>query len=102
MGGIVGGQMADLTKEDILKLARLSRLKLSDAEVSEFQKEISEILGYVKMLDKADTKGLNPTYQVTGLKNVARKDELVDYGVSQEDLLKNLPARDKNYIKVRK
>ena len=94
--------MADLTKEDILKLARLSRLKLTDSEVSEFQKEISEILGYVQMLDKVDTKGLKPTYQVTGLKNVSRKDELIDYGVSQEDLLKNLPARDKNYIKVRK
>jgi aspartyl-tRNA(Asn)/glutamyl-tRNA(Gln) amidotransferase subunit C len=94
--------MADLTKEDILKLARLSRLKLTDSEVSEFQKEISEILGYVQMLDKVDTKGLKPTYQVTGLKNVSRKDELIDYGVSQEELLKNLPARDKNYIKVRK
>jgi len=94
--------MADLTKEDILKLARLSRLKLTDAEVTEFQKEISEILGYVQMLDKADTEGLKPTYQVTGLKNVSRKDELVDYGVSQEELLKNVPARDKNYIKVRK
>jgi len=94
--------MAELTNEDILKLARLSRLKLTDAEVAEFQKEISEILGYVQMLDKADTKGLKPTYQVTGLKNVARKDELIDYGVSQDELLKNLPARDKNYIKVRK
>jgi aspartyl-tRNA(Asn)/glutamyl-tRNA(Gln) amidotransferase subunit C len=94
--------MAELTHEDILKLARLSRLKLTDAEAEEFQKEISAILGYVQMLDKVDTAGLKPTYQVTGLKNVARKDEIINYGVSQEDLLKNLPGRDKNYIKVRK
>lgn len=94
--------MADLTREDILKLARLSRLKLTDAEADEFTKEISEILGYVQMLDKADTTGLKPTYQVTGLKNVSRKDELIDYGVSQDELLKNLPDRDKNYIKVKR
>jgi len=94
--------MADLTREDILKLARLSQLKLSDDEVTEFQKEIGEILQYVQMLDKADTAGLKPTYQVTGLKNSTRPDAVIDYGVSQEELLKNLPGRDKNYIKVRK
>ena len=94
--------MADLTRDDILKLARLSRLKLSDEEVAEFQKEISEILGYVKMLDKADTAGLKPTYQVTGLTNATRPDVIVDYGASQEELLKNVPAKDKNYIKVKR
>lgn len=94
--------MADLTRDDILKLARLSRLKLTDAEVTEFQKEISAILGYVQQLDKVDTTGLKPTYQVTGLKNVARKDELIDYGVTQDELLKNVPARDKAYIKVKR
>ena len=94
--------MAELTREDILKLARLSRLKLNDAEVEEFTKEISAILGYVQMLDKVDTTGLKPTYQVTGLSNVSRVDELIDYGISQEDLLKNLPARDGKYIKVKR
>ena len=94
--------MADLTRDDILKLARLSRLKLTDDEVDEFQKEISAILGYVQQLDNVDTTGLKPTYQVTGLKNVSRKDELIDYGVTQDELLKNVPARDKAYIKVKR
>lgn len=94
--------MADLTKEDILKMARLSRLKLTDAEVDEFQKEISEILQYVQMLDKADTSGLKPTYQVTGLKNSTRPDKITDYGVTPEELLKNAPARDKAHIKVKR
>jgi aspartyl-tRNA(Asn)/glutamyl-tRNA(Gln) amidotransferase subunit C len=94
--------MADLTRDDVLKLAKLSRLKLSEDEVNEFQKEISAILGYVQMLDKVDTAGLKPTYQVTGLKNVSRDDVLIDYKITQEELLKNLPDRDGNYIKVKR
>jgi aspartyl-tRNA(Asn)/glutamyl-tRNA(Gln) amidotransferase subunit C len=94
--------MANLTKEDVLKLARLSRLKLSDQEVTDFQKEISEILGYGEMLDKVDTAGLKPTYQVTGLSNVTRNDEVVDYGVTPEELRKNLPNHDGTYIKVKR
>lgn len=94
--------MADLNREDVLKLARLSRLKLTDEEVAVFQKEISEILGYVDMLGKADVGNLKPTYQVTGLSNVSREDVIIDYGLSPEALLKNAPAREKNYIKTKR
>jgi aspartyl-tRNA(Asn)/glutamyl-tRNA(Gln) amidotransferase subunit C len=94
--------MADLSKDDILKLARLSRLKLTDEEVEEFRQEISAILGYVEMLNQTNTKELKPTYQVTGLHNVTRKDEVIDYGPTQEDLLMNLPSREKNYIKTKR
>jgi len=94
--------MADLSTEDVLKLARLSRLKLSDDEVNTFKKEINEILSYVDMLKEVDTKDLKPTYQVTGLENKMRKDEVKDYGVTQEELLKNLPDKDANYIKTKR
>jgi len=94
--------MADLTRDDILKLARLARLKLSDEEVEQFRSEISSILGYVEQLQKVDTKGLEPTYQVTGLKNVMRTDEVNDYGATKEDLLKNAPATEKGHFKVKR
>jgi Asp-tRNA(Asn)/Glu-tRNA(Gln) amidotransferase C subunit len=54
------------------------------------------------MLDNADTEGLKPTYQVTGLKNVSRADVLLDYGYATDELLKNLPAKDGRYIKVKR
>jgi len=94
--------MADLSTEDVLKLARLSRLKLSDDEVDTFKKEINEILSYVDMLKEADTKDLKPTYQVTGLENKMRKDEVKDYGVTQDELLENLPDKDGVYIKTKR
>ncbi|MGZ6005639.1 MAG: Asp-tRNA(Asn)/Glu-tRNA(Gln) amidotransferase subunit GatC [Candidatus Saccharimonadales bacterium] len=94
--------MTKLTRQEVLKLAKLAHLELTEAEISKFQTELSEILDYVAQLQDVDTKGLEPTYQVTGLNNVTRRDEVVDYGVSQADLLKNLPAREGNQIKVKR
>lgn len=94
--------MAKLSREDVLKLARLSRLRLSEAEIEQFQSEISEILGYVEQLSSVDTSGMEPTSQVTGLTNVMRKDEVIDYGTSQDELLKNAPAVEKKQFKVKR
>lgn len=94
--------MADLTREDVLKLARLARLQLTDEEVEAFQKELSEILRYVAQLDGADVSGLEPTSQVTGLKNVMREDEVIDYGVSANDLLALAPKKQDGHVKVKR
>lgn len=84
-------QMADLTRDDVLKLARLARLKLSDDEIVRYQHELAEILQYVEQLNDVDVSGLEPTSQVTGLTNVTRADEEIDYGYKSLDLLKNVP-----------
>jgi aspartyl-tRNA(Asn)/glutamyl-tRNA(Gln) amidotransferase subunit C len=94
--------MSKLSRDDVLKLARLSRLKLSDEEVEKFRGELSDILEYVEVLNNVDTSGREPTSQVTGLKNVMRKDEARDYGYKTEDLLKNAPAVKDNQFKVRR
>lgn len=94
--------MADLSKDDVLKLARLARLDLTDEEVSEFTSELAEILQYVEQLDSVDTKGLLPTSQVTGLVNVTRPDEIRDYGYKPRDLLQNAPATQDDQLKVKR
>lgn len=92
--------MTDLTRDDVLKLARLARLELSDEEVEAYRKQLSSILKYVALLNDADTEGLEPTTQTTGLKNVTRKDEVIDYGVSAEELLRLAPRTQDGHIKV--
>lgn len=94
--------MTELTREDVLKLARLARLQLSDEEVEAFRKELSEVLHYVKMLDDVDVAGLEPTTQVTGLKNVMREDTVIDYGISSADLLRLAPKKQDGHIKVKR
>jgi aspartyl-tRNA(Asn)/glutamyl-tRNA(Gln) amidotransferase subunit C len=94
--------MAKLTRDDVLKLAALSKLRLSEEEIERLRTELSEILNYVEMLEDVDTEGLEPTYQVTGLKNVMRPDKVHDYGYEVEDLLKNAPAVQDGQFKVKR
>lgn len=94
--------MADLTRDDVLKLARLARLTITDEEIEKYRKELSEILGYVEQLSKVDVTGLEPTTQVTGLKNVTREDEVSDYGVSPDDLLRIVPNTQDRHVKVKR
>jgi len=94
--------MAKLSREYVLKLAQLARLKLTNDEIELYRDELSEILGYVDQLQKVDVKNLVPTYQVTGLSSVMRKDEVVNYGANQAKLLKNVPAVEASQIKVKR
>lgn len=94
--------MADLSRDDVLKLARLARLTLTPEEVEKYRTELSEILKYVEQLQNVDVEGLEPTSQVTGLKNVMAEDVIVDYGVTPDDLLQIAPATEGRHVKVKR
>jgi len=94
--------MVKLTRDDVLHLAQLARISLTDDEVDEFSDELSAILQYVEQLSAVDVTGLRPTNQVTGLTNVMREDVIKDYGYAPLDLLKNVPHVQDNQIKVKR
>lgn len=94
--------MADLTRDDVLKLARLARLDLTDEEIEQYSKELTAILHYVEQLQAVDVTGLEPTNQVTGLTNVTRTDEVINYGYAPKELLKNVPEVLDDHIKVKR
>ena len=99
---MINREMTKLTREDVLKLARLARLHLSEEEIDRFTDEISAILGYVEQLQSVDVSGLTPTNQVTGLTNIMRPDEIMTYEATPDDLLKNAPATEDGHIKVKR
>lgn len=94
--------MSTFSDEDIIKLAALSRLQLTKEEVAKYKKELSSIVAYVQRLQDVDITGLEPTSQVTGLTNVVRTDEVVNYNVSPDDLLKNAPNVEDHQFKVKR
>lgn len=94
--------MTTLTDDDIRSLAVLSAISVTDEEVENLRGDLSNILDYVKQLDELDTDGVAPTYQVTGLANVSRKDEIVDASVTREQLIALAPEEKEHQIKVPK
>ena len=94
--------MSVITTDDVKKLAKLSRLNLSQEEIVQFASEMQEILTYVEQLDNVDVSELEPTSQVTGLQNVTRKDNIINYGPTSNQLLKNAPNVQDNQIKVKR
>jgi len=94
--------MADLNRDDMLKLAKLARLEITEDEIVEYLDELNSILEYVKQLQTVDTEGLQPTNQVTDLTNVTRKDIPKDYGYSLTELMSNIPKVKDGLIKVKR
>ncbi|HEU5187657.1 MAG TPA: Asp-tRNA(Asn)/Glu-tRNA(Gln) amidotransferase subunit GatC [Candidatus Saccharimonadales bacterium] len=94
--------MSKITSDDVRRVAALAKIAITDEEASTFTKELAAILEYVRQLDAVDVTGLSPTYQVTGLTNVMRKDELINYGVNHDGLLQNVPRKKSGSIEVPK
>lgn len=94
--------MTQISRDDVLKLASLSSLQLADDEVEGLQADIATILQYVEQLGELNTNGVVPAYQVTGLQNVFRDDEVVPGNVGREALLALAPQTKDLQIKVPK
>lgn len=94
--------MTVISRDDVLHLAQLSSLQLTDDEVDHLQKDIGNIIGYVEQLDELDTTGVEPSYQVTGLQNVWRDDVVIESDVTREQLLALSTESANHQVKVPK
>ena len=92
----------ELTKDQVRHIAKLCRLQLTDSEVEKFAKQLSDVFEYMEVLSEVDTEKVEPTAQVTGLKNVKQKDEVVDEGIAKELLTNTVLPVERNQIKVKK
>jgi aspartyl-tRNA(Asn)/glutamyl-tRNA(Gln) amidotransferase subunit C len=89
-----------LTREEVLKIAKLSRIALTDEEVEKLQKDLSAVLEYVDDLKKVNTDGLEEVSQVTGLVNVQREDKIAITEI-REEIMANAPETKDGYYKVK-
>ncbi|HAU40375.1 MAG: glutamyl-tRNA(Gln) amidotransferase subunit C, aspartyl-tRNA(Asn)/glutamyl-tRNA (Gln) amidotransferase subunit C [Candidatus Peregrinibacteria bacterium GW2011_GWF2_43_17] len=94
--------MSKISKQQVEKVAKLARVKLSEEEVEKFSNQLDKVFGYMDILNEVDTENVEPTAQVTGLKNVMREDEIENFD-NKEDLLKKTPLEvEDGQIKVMK
>jgi len=84
-----------ISKKQVKHIAELARLSLTQKEISMFQKEMSDTLDYIDILDELDIDKVKPTSQVTGLRNVFKDDKVL----SSVDFQKNGYFKTKRILK---
>ena len=85
----------------ILKLEKLSRLELSEAQRIKMQSDLSKMLGMVQKLDELDLKDVDPLLHMTERTNVTRADEVKNH-IDTSKAMENAPDSTKEYFKVPK
>lgn len=87
-------------KIDVKHIAQLANLPLKDSEIPKFEKQLSDIVGYIEKLNALDTSSVESTAQVTGLSNVLREDGETIPCLSQDDALSNAKAKHNGLFMV--
>ena len=90
-----------INRQEVENVALLSRLEMTEEELEAYSGQLNAILEYADVLNKLDTKGIEPTAHVLQLKNVMRPDE-VKPSLPQELALSNAPEAEDGYFKVPK
>jgi aspartyl-tRNA(Asn)/glutamyl-tRNA(Gln) amidotransferase subunit C len=91
-----------ITREDVLKVAALANLELSDAEVDSYRGHLDDILTYIDKLNEVDTSGIEPLAQVVAAAeddSALREDVVVRADVITE-VLQGAPDPDAPYFRV--
>lgn len=92
--------MSKLTKADVLHVAKLAKLDLTENEIKEFLPQLSNVIEHFSQMNKVDISGVEPTSQTTGLENVFRGDEIKESTVTQDTALSGTDKTHNGYFKV--
>lgn len=92
----------EIKREDILHLADLSEMSLSEDNIASLEKDLQGIINYISQIGELDTKDVEPTYQVFEMENVWREDEILPQDANREQLLALTKEEKDNQIKVPK
>jgi aspartyl-tRNA(Asn)/glutamyl-tRNA(Gln) amidotransferase subunit C len=91
--------MARITKDEVLHVARLARLELSDDDVAKFQEQLSDILEAVSKVSELDLSDVPPTAHPLAIANAWAEDVLRDC-LPLDEVFANAPDRDGDYFRT--
>lgn len=89
-----------LSKEDVLRVAKLAHLSLNDQQIERFQSQLSNILQNFSTLSEVDTEGVAPTSQPFDTQNIMRSD-IVEESLPLSEIIFNAPDSQNDSFKVR-
>jgi aspartyl-tRNA(Asn)/glutamyl-tRNA(Gln) amidotransferase subunit C len=89
-----------LSREEVLHIASLARVGVTEEDVEKFREQLSNILENFEVLQKLDTRDVPPTTQSIALQNVLKCDE-VRPSLTPEEVIANAPQKEQDWIKVK-
>ena len=89
-----------LSREEVLHIALLARLGLSEEEADRLSEQLSNILENFEILQQVDTTDIPPTAQSIALHNVVSDDEVTP-SLPQSQVLANAPQKEEDFFRVR-
>ena len=89
-----------LSREEVLHIAALAKLGMTEDDITHFGAQLSNILENFEVLKKVDTANVAPTAQPNTLCNVMKADEVAP-SMSQADVLANAPRREGEFFRIR-
>jgi aspartyl-tRNA(Asn)/glutamyl-tRNA(Gln) amidotransferase subunit C len=91
--------MAGITRDEVLHVARLARLELTEDEVTKFQEQLSAILDAVSKVAELDLADVPPTAHPLEIANAWAEDEPRPC-LPLDEVFANAPDRDDDYFRV--
>ena len=88
-----------ITREDVLHVARLARLDVTDEEVDVFTEQLAAVLEHAADVEALDTSGIPPTAHPVPLENMLR-DDVVTPSLDREEVLREAPAAESGRFRV--
>ena len=90
-----------IDKNQVKKVAKLSRISLEDSKLESLSKDLASILNFVEQLNKLDTKKTEPLTSIVNKSLEARKD-IINDGKIKNQILKNSPDKNEEFFIVPK
>ncbi len=91
--------MKRLSRDDVLHVARLARLDLTEEEVDRYTEQLADVLDHAADVAALDTSGVPPTAHPLPLENVLR-DDVVQPSLDRAEVLSQAPATEDGRFKV--
>jgi aspartyl-tRNA(Asn)/glutamyl-tRNA(Gln) amidotransferase subunit C len=93
--------MASVSHDEVRRIARLARIRVSDGEADALARDLGSVLEYVALLDSLDTNGVEATSTVIPLATPLRADEAVA-AMAPDEVVRNAPAHEGSAFAVPK
>ena len=87
-----------VTKEDVLRVAKLARLSIAENDLPKIQEKFSAILDHFEFLSEVDTSNVEPLYHAVDA--MSPRPDVTEPAIARADLLKNAPEEFESCFKI--